>query len=46
MAIDEEKGSVNVHYITGFGELASLIAGVEAGDIMILERQEASDGFV
>lgn len=26
MATDEENGSVNVHYITGFGELASLIA--------------------
>ena len=26
MATDEEKGSVRVHYITGFGELASLIA--------------------
>jgi hypothetical protein len=26
MATDEEKGSVSVHYITGFGELASLIA--------------------
>lgn len=26
METDEEKGSIGVHYITGFGELASLIA--------------------
>src|SRR5438045_7092742 len=26
MATDEEKGSVSIRYITGFGELASLIA--------------------
>jgi hypothetical protein len=26
MATDEEKGNVSIHYITGFGELASLTA--------------------
>ncbi|CAG9982110.1 unnamed protein product [Clonostachys byssicola] len=38
MATDEEQANINVHYITGFGELASLIASDEDQTTAVYKR--------